>query len=78
MKPMTFTSGLVGVWLLVAAGLYALVPRVLSQTDFLFATAALLMLVAVVLVKWRHVGSDDSVTAAIHDVEQPTTVRKHP
>jgi hypothetical protein len=72
MKPLTLLAVLIGVWLLVEALLYRLVPAVLSTTNFLFVSALLVLFLLVVIMKWRSSATHQSMADAIYKMDHPS------
>jgi hypothetical protein len=71
MNKLTTRLGLAAAWLVAAALLYRLVPATLSMTNFLFVTAVLLLLVAVVIVKGRRAATHESMTDVLYEMDHP-------
>jgi hypothetical protein len=72
MNPRTRLLALVGVWLLLEALLYWLVPNVLSMTNYFFVSAVMVLLVLVVWAKWRRSATHESMTDAIYKMDHPS------
>ena len=72
MAPLTLTSLVLGVWLVVVGLLYALlVPASLTTLNFLFVAAVLLVLALVMIAKWRGSGAVSSIGNVLYDTEHP-------
>lgn len=72
MAPLTMTSLVLGVWLVVVGLLYALlVPASLTTLNFLFVAAVLLVLALVMIAKWRGSGAASSIGNVLYDTEHP-------
>jgi hypothetical protein len=76
MAPTVVTSLLIGAWLIVVGLLYALfVPGALAPLNLMFIAAVLLLLVAVVALKWRGSAPVRSIGQVLYDAEHPASKR---
>lgn len=63
--------GLAAIWLVAVVLLYQFVPGTLSMTNFVFASAVLLLLGGVVLVKGRRSATHESMTDVLYKMDHP-------